>query len=308
MTVTRLTENGLPDPARASLTRLSLYSSPAFAAVWKAKGGAPVFWTYEQDGRVAAVLPGVEFGSRPLARFQAMPDGLPGRIAFLDCEPSEQDNIAKSLFTAVRNHGYARVYITDFYDDYGTGYDFKGEPQETGVVALTDEGWLPPDKTLQSEIRKADREGVVVQPFDRARHLAPFLALLRATEQRLGIKPRYPDAFYAALADVSTTDNRIVWTMVEHETNAVASHIYLLDADTALYWVSCLDKEYSSLKANQAMLYAQSKQFMASGISRLNLGQTPPDSDSLSTFKAKWGAKPYRYRCYTAQSLLGRIR
>lgn len=308
MNVSRHTRDGLSQPVRAALSRHSLYASPDFAALWEAKGGQPVFWTFSKEDRIVAVLPGVEFGSRPLARFQSMPDGLPARIVFIDCDHSEQTEITSSLLKAIQRHGYAKVFITDFYHEYEIHTDFKELEQATALVDISAESWQPPDKTLVSEIRKAEREGVVVQSFETSRHLAPFISLLRATEQRLGVTPRYPDPFYAALGSLSETDSRVTWTIVEWESQAVASHIYLLDGDTALYWVACLDKEFSFLKANQFMLFSQARRFAEEGIVRLNLGQTPPEAESLAAFKEKWGGTPYAYPCYTSQSLLGRIR
>jgi len=308
MTVSRYTLDQLDQPLQAALTRLSLFASPRFASIWGAKRGHPVFWTAQQDTRTVAVLPGVEFGSGPLARFQAMPDGLPGRIVMIDCDHSEQPEVVEAILSAVQRHGYAKVFVTDFFSEYDHGHGMTREEQTAPLVDIAHDDWLPPDKTLVGELRKAEREGVVVQAFDVRRHLAPFIALLRDTERRLKIKARYPDPFYAALAELASTDNRVVWRIVEHEGTAVASHVYLVDGDTALYWIACLDKEHSFLKANQFMLYSQARAFAATGVVRLNLGQSPPEAESLHTFKDKWGARPYTYSRLTSQSLLGRIR
>lgn len=306
MNVTRQAPEELPADLQAELHRFSLFSSPQFAAVWQAKAGRPICWTVGDQERIRASLVGLEFGRGPLTRFQAMPDGLPAAVCFSE-DASDHESLARALLGGIASHGYAKVFITDYQNHLP---DVAGLDQiacETAEV-LTAADWNPPDKTLCAEIRKAEREAVQVHRFDAAHHLESFLALLRHTESRLGIAPRYPDDFYARLAAQAARDPRIVWEVIQSGNRVVASHVYLCGPENALYWISCLDKEFSYLKATQYLLWSRARAFAGEGCTRLNLGQTPPESDSLDSFKMKWGARRYAYRQLSARTLLGRLR
>ena len=306
MNVSRQMIDSLPDALRANLHEASLYSSPTFASIWKAKSGRPVCWTVEKDTRVIAALTGVEFGRGPLTRFQAMPDGLPSSLCFIE-KGTNPELAGQALLKGIFSHGYAKAFVTDYLNALSPGSEPESASCETALVELTPD-WEPPDKTLRSEIRKAEREGATILPFSKDDHLDDFLRLLRATEKRLDIPSRYPDEFYESLSEVAAKDSRIVWAMAVTDGTAVASHVYLLDGTTALYWVSCFDKEFSYLKATQLLLQTQGRAFAIMGKTNLNLGQSPPEADSLETFKMKWGAARYHYRRYQSKSLIGRLR
>jgi hypothetical protein len=235
-----------------------------------------------------------------------MPDGLPSAVCFFS-PTADRKQLSQTLLAAIAGHGYARSYVTDYHNTLPGAAGLDVQSCETAIVTLTPD-WNPPDKTLCSEIRKAEREGVAVQPFSVAEHLDDFLDLLRRTETRLGIEARYPDEFYDRLARYADLDPRVAWLIVTADNRPVASHVYLRDGDHALYWISCFDKEFSYLKATQYMLWTQARAFAVGGCTRLNLGQTPPEADTLETFKMKWGGTPYQYRLFTSRSLLGKLR
>ena len=306
MNVSRQLIDEMSQTLRARLHLASLYSSPAFAAIWNVKSGRPTGWVVQEAERTLAVLPGVEFGRGPLTRFQAMPDGLPSSV-FLADPTVDRETIGQALLNGIFSHGYAKVFVTDYLKTLTQSAEFDSVACETAHVSISSD-WTPPDKTLQSEIRKAEREGVTIVPFSTDEHLDDFLALLRKTEKRLNISPRYPDEFYAALAGIARHDSRVAWKVVAANDRLAAAHVYLLDGATALYWISCFDKEFSYLKATQYLLFTQGRTFAAQGKTHLNLGQTPPEAGSLEGFKMKWGAESYHYRQYQSRTLLGRLR
>lgn len=296
----------LPSEVVGRLSQYSLYTSPTFARAWNATGGKDTYWAAEQDGKILAVLPSVEFGRGPFRRLQSMPDGLFAKLLVLS-DAMPRDAAAAVIFEAIRSRGYAKVYITDFDNSLALPEGYHQASSETSVVDISSADWEPPDPTLRSEIRKAEREGVVIQDFDQKNHLSGFLRLLRQTESRHSRSAKYPDEFFVGLANLAQTDHRIVWRMVEHDGRPAAGHIYFQDGEHALYWLSCFDKEFSFLKANQYILFSTAREMSTRGVKVLNLGQSPPDAETLSAFKMNWGGRPYSYPLYTLRSLLGKM-
>ena len=307
MKARRLSREELPAELAADLSGYSLYCAPELAALWREMDGRDVYWMVENTDGIQAVLPGVEFGRGPIARFQAMPDGLPGRVYYTETARIGDQTIDGTLFGAIRDHGYTKIYFTDFGCAHAPLDDFDSVECETDMLSLLSDDWSPPDKKLRSEIRKAEREGVTVERFDVGRDFEQFIRLMESTERRHGREPKYSSAFYAALARLAEQNDRIWWRVVNHEGRLVASHIYLIDETIALYWQACLDKEMSALKANQYMLHTTIQSMRDRDMLALNLGQSPPEAEGLSTFKRKWGAQTYSYPTYTSRSLLGRL-
>jgi lipid II:glycine glycyltransferase (peptidoglycan interpeptide bridge formation enzyme) len=245
---------------------------------------------------------------RPVKRFQAMPDGCYGQVYFADSITSDERETIAGLFSEVLLQAdYVKLFLFDYYKSFVPTPDMEVQLCTTQLVDLAEPDWAPPDKKLRSEIRKAEREGTKVVPFDASAHMNSFLELMKLTEERHQRKPKYPPEFFQALADLSSNDPRVIWTWCEHEGNAVSSHINFIERDMVLNWQVYFDKSYSFLKANQLMLYSLARRTAERGLKYLNLGASPPDADSLSSYKDKWGARTYEYNCYSTRKLLGRL-
>ena len=306
MKVTRLTADRIDGVLLESLTGDSLLQSKSFASLWENSGGTVVLWVAWADSEIVALLPGVEFGLYPIKRFQAMPDGLGGRIVLSVKDAALHDQAANAILHAVAKAGYLKVHITDFDGHLQMPTTYSALPCSTTIVDISSEDWIPPDRKLQSELRKADREKARIQPFDKSWHMNDFMRLMTATERRHGRKPRYSAQFYEALAGLAAHDDRIIWLWCEHDGQPVVSHICLIEGHTALHWQVCYDKAFSSLKANQYMLWLLIGELKQRGVRRLNLGASPHDAHGLNDYKAKWGGERYNYNCYVCKSWLGR--
>lgn len=306
MKAARLTLAATPPDVREALDRHSFFASAGFAELWTTLKGRPVCWCLRHGDRIAAVMPGVEFGVGPMRRFQAMPDGCYASLIVLD-DSLSPEQAAAALMEAVVGYGYARIAVADFHRRFEPCGHLEAISCETLLVDISAPDWQPPDAKLRSEIRKAQREGVQVVSFDRRHHLDSFLEVLSLTEQRHGREPRYPPAFYEALADRAAEDSRVVWLVVLHEDRVAASHINFLLPDMLLNWQICFDKRHAALKANQLLLYTAAEQARHHGARYLNLGATPPEASGVAAFKRKWGGEPYQYATLTARSMLGRL-
>lgn len=305
MKIDRLTPAELPLEVSALLQNSSLLGSIRFLNLWETVGGKVVVWMMHDSGRPVAILPGVEFHNRPLTRFQAAPDGLYLRLIRADQTKTILDS-QEALLAAITNHGYARVYLTDYFRELGEMVRMDVVMRSTHLVELVD-GWEPPDATLRSEIRKAEREGVSVSEFDSSRDMAGFLALMKSTEARHGRSQKYPDLFFIQLAQLAQMDKRIRWYYLAHEGQPVVSQIYLVEGETALNWQIYFDKQFSSLKPNQLMTFHAAQELIRDGVRHLNMGGTPPEAEGVRIYKEKWGGRSVAYPCFEKRSWLGRI-
>lgn len=305
MKIERLMAEELPSESSALLQSRTLLGSPPFLRLWENVGGRVVVWVMEENGGIVAMLPGLEFRGKPFSRFQAGPDGLYLRIIRPDNRKTMLDS-QEMLLAAMLKYGYARVYLSDYFRELGEMVRMSVEMQSTHLIELT-EGWEPPDGTLRSEIRKAEREGVTVSEFDSTNEMSGFLALMKGTERRHGRAQKYPDAFFGALADLAAQDDRVRWYYVNQGGEPVASHIYFIENDTSLNWQIYFDKNYSSLKANQLMTYTAARELHKEGVRFLNMGATPPDAEGVKVYKEKWGGRSVAYPCFVQKSMLGRI-
>jgi len=259
-------------------------------------GGRPVVWAAEADGRIAAVIPGVELGFGPLSRFASLPDGCYGGLF---TAPGLPDPAAAgdALMGAIAAHGYARSHVFDAAGRLRLHRGFAPQPCETLLVAI-DPDWVPPDPKLQSEIRKAEREGIHVERYDAARHEAGFLELVRATAARQGAKPRYRVRLWQKLAQLAATDARVHWRWCEHGGRPAAAHLYFVEGGTLVSWQDYSDRAFSFLKPNQYIRWQACRDAAREGIRILNLGATPDEARGVTFYKCRWGGEP---RHYTAQ-------
>jgi len=302
----RLTDaEEVPAPLRRRLNDY-LFSAEAFAELWRTAGGSPVWWLARSEEEAVAVVPGVEFGFGPIQRFQAMPDGCFHQPAITDHDSANRGY--HELVDTIFSHGYAKAYLTDYASNVeqvpeGT----ESMSHETTLVEVDDSSWRPPDTKLQSQIRKAEREGIAVQRFDYHRHMRCFMGLVEETGRRQEQAPRYGPEFYECLASMSDNDKRILWWYVEHDGHPVASQINFDLGDQLLSWQTFSDRSFSHLKANQFLLSRLCREAAARSIKFVNLGLSPPDAEGLEYYKRRWGGSSYSYRTYFRKSGLGRL-
>jgi len=297
----------LPVSLCSRLDSHSFFGSTGFAGVWESIGGTAVCWMLIDGESVIAALTGVEFRRRPLTRFQAMPDGCYARLYATTRVQDERVRFGQELMSAIGRAGYARVYVADYFHELGLEEEANARQYETLVVDISTLGWQPPDAKLQSEIRKAEREGVVISKLSIPEQFDGSMQLMAKTEQRHERRPKYTREFFLTLAELAVSDDRIKWLHIERDGSPVVSHIYFVEGTMALNWQIYFDKEFSHLKANQYLMYTAARSLAASGVTHLNLGATPPDAESLRSYKEKWGGVVHTYPMVVRKSWLGKF-
>lgn len=283
------------------------FASASFAALWRAQGGEPVAWVAEAGGEPVAMVPGVEFGRGPLARFLSMPDGGYGGLCTGLARGAEREHAGRELLAAIARRRYLRCWIFDFYGSLDATVGYRRHEQVTTLVDISSPDWRPPDAKLLEQVRKAEREGIRVETMDWLRHGAGFLDLVATTAARHGVRPRHPARFYAELADLAVRDERVHWVVCDHDGTPACSHIYLLEAGRLQGWQIHFDKAFSFLKPNQYIRYAVCREMARQGVRELNLGGTPEGAPGLEHYKRRWGGDVFRYRSYLRRTWLGRL-
>jgi hypothetical protein len=299
----------LDSDGRAFLLRLSsdsLFLSPEFGDLWRTMNGRPVHWVVSYNDKKVALLPGVEFGSGPLTRFQSMPEGCYGSLLIDQHFVDRTEKLVEDLIGRLIKK-YSKLFIFDFFNTFTADERLNSETAETIVVDISGGNWEPPDKKERWAVRKAERDGLALCEFDKARHLDWFMKLMSDAERRHDRKPRYTRAFFEALAELSVTDNRVRWVVCESESELIASHIYFVERKMLFYWQSYCDQKGMELRANDFILGNLAMQSSAQGLELLNLGSSPVDADGLKQFKLKWGGRVHAYPICTYRSRLGKL-
>lgn len=308
MQATRLTFSVITSTQQSAIDSLigdCFFAPRNFMNLWTNISGEPVYWILEDNDKITAVLPAIEFGVGKLKRLQALPDGCYSSIYTVkNFQAGEYKN---DLLQAVLSYGYQKIFIYDYYNSIADADEYEQTQCQTTLIDVTASDWQPPDKKLQSEIRKAERENVQIEKFNKEKHFNQFIELMKQTERRHDRKPRYSKIFFLALAELAESDNRIIWNWCEHEGKAVSSHINIIEQNQIINWQVYFDKEYSFLKANQRMLFELAQIAQEKNIQYLNLGASPIDTPTLAEYKNKWGGVTKEYICYSHKSILGKM-
>ncbi len=308
MKVSCYSSSEISQPTIDRLIGQSFYASAGFASLWQCKGGRLVYWTVEDADRVVGILPGIVIGRKPLERFMAMPDGLYGRLFVHPDRVADRETVGTLLLETLSRQLYQKLYIYDFYRTLPEHPQFDVQFCETTLIDISDAEWQPPDKKLQSQIRKAEREGIRVVPFDWQRHRQQFMNLMEQSERRHGRDPKYPEAFFEALASLARHDGRVRWMWCEHGGRGACSHIYFIEDKMLQGWQIYFDKEFSFLKPNQYISFSMCRELSVQGlVTTLNLGGTPAEAEGLAYYKKRWGGQHVRYGCLVKKKGLGRF-
>lgn len=305
MNVSRCPTEQLSPGDGSRLAEASLFLSPEFASTWQTQGGTPVTWVVEDGGKATSLLPGVEFGRRPMLRFLSMPNGCYGGMVAPSKHKKESGRI---LLTAIANYHYATTHIYDLRSTLHPDDRFEEVWCQTSLVDISDPDWFPPDKKLRQQIRKAEKEGIEIVAFNDEKHMDGFLRLVRTFERRTGQKCKYSLEYFSSLASLAAKDKRLRWFWCEFEGVPVSSNIFVIDGDQLLHWQAYFDEAYSFLQPEKYIPFYATRNLVQHDLKYLNLGASPEGVDGVEFYKSKWGGDIFRYKCLVRRKGLGRFR
>lgn len=263
--------------------------TPESTPIWKTLGANVELVTLSSGESVPVFVKKI-FG---FSHAQLFLHGLPAVL------PIEQAAIAELFDKLARK--YSRVTLVDFENHLAvvpTGWN-----RATSMTHLVDlsPAYEPPDPDLRSEIRKSQREGLVIRKVSTHEEIevSRMLFLLQGKQPY----QLYPQELLFALAEASLTHDDIIWLIALHDGKLIASQVFLRIDSTLLYWLSVMDRKAAALKPAVALLKEGIQLGIKQGATRCNLGASPPEASGLVEFKKRWGAREHQYSIYSRKPI-----
>jgi CelD/BcsL family acetyltransferase involved in cellulose biosynthesis len=138
-------------------------------------------------------------------------------------------------------------------------------------------------------IRRADREGVVVGVGTSDAHVEAFYALHLRTRRRQGV-PVQPRGFFTLLQRRMLDAGLGEILIASVGDTAIAGAVFLFWNGTTIYKFGASDPEAWGHRPNHALFWTAIQRSCARGDGRFDFGRTDLDNSGLRAFKASWGA------------------
>jgi CelD/BcsL family acetyltransferase involved in cellulose biosynthesis len=137
-------------------------------------------------------------------------------------------------------------------------------------------------------VRRAEREGLVVERRTDAAALAEFYDLHVATRRRQGV-PTQPKGFILRFEELFARDLGFVLIVRDGE-QPIAAAVFLAFNGTLIYKYGASDPAALGKRPNNLLFLEAIRGGCAAGMRTLDLGRTDVDHTSLREFKTSWGA------------------
>ena len=138
-------------------------------------------------------------------------------------------------------------------------------------------------------VRRAEREGLVVERRTDAAALGEFYDLHVATRRRQGV-PTQPKGFILRFEELFERDLGFVLIVRDGE-QAIAAAVFLAFNGTLIYKYGASDPAALGKRPNNLLFLEAIRGGCAAGMHTLDLGRTDVGHESLREFKASWGAQ-----------------
>lgn len=272
-----------------------------------------VFLTLYDDNRLAAGMPAIitrRFGFRTLS---SMPFGTYGAPIFApDSTPENRRQFMTHLNQYLQKEKFSSVVIADFegrLSEWDRAVIRRGRCL-THVIDLDDEEFHP-HKKIEYDIRAGQKADSKIIRLDNSSRVADFYRLYRMTEKRHENRgPRRGFEFFEAILDHLADSHTLYWTGLTVEDSLVGSQIHFIHGGTLFNWQTVSDYEMRRYKPSQLLMNDAFRYAAEQGLTRINLGASPPEASGLIRYKERWQGKKVEYDLLTARSwyrkLLGR--
>ncbi len=150
-----------------------------------------------------------------------------------------------------------------------------------------------------TEIRKAERAGVVVRTADQSRDLDAYYELHRQTCGRTGIRP-HPRAYFEAIWRDFFSRGLAQIFVAERDGTMVAAANFAVYKNAALYWTGAACETGLELGANPLLQWRGMQWMLSQGVEWYETGEAFPNLKEgklkqLSDFKKSFGGVLYPY-------------
>ncbi len=144
--------------------------------------------------------------------------------------------------------------------------------------------------STRRNIRKAEREGVVVKILTSSESMKIFYRLNCLTRKHHGLPPQ-PFHFFEKIYEHIIAKYLGFVALASYNKRNIAAAIFFHFGDKAIYKYSASDRNYQHVRANNLVMWESIKYYSQKGYKTLCLGRTEPDNKGLLQFKAGWGTQ-----------------
>ena len=162
----------------------------------------------------------------------------------------------------------------------------------TYVLRLSEdlkEIWKKMDKgSVRWAIKKASKEGVLVEQILDLSALREFIELNFITKKNLGV-PAHPSRFFENLFKELEDNMRLYLAKFKNE--VIGGGLFLYFKDTVLYGYGASNPKYLKLHPNHAILWKAIEDACKEGFVYFDFGRASINESGLRAFKLRWGTE-----------------
>ncbi len=281
------------DAQMESLEGATPFHSSAWAAVLnETYGFEPAYLVRRRDGKPAVVMPMMKVVSSLTGRrFVSLP--------FSDCcDPigEEQTNFAPLIKLAIEQASRQgckyvewRTRQTLFPDEpvWNTyyGHTLALDGKEGAIFSRL-------SSNTRRNIRRAEREKVLVQFGDDLNSVKEFYRLHCQTRKEHGVPPQ-PFNFFHKIWEQVIRQKRGLVILARHQGKYVGGAVFFTFASGAVYKFGASDKRYQAVRANNLIMWEAIKWCGRRSLVSLDFGRTDLSAEGLRRFKLGWGCTEF---------------
>ena len=149
------------------------------------------------------------------------------------------------------------------------------------------------DGAVRRAVRKAEKEGVIVDVSQDSEAVQIFYRLQCLTRKRHGLPPQ-PFAFFMNIHRHILSEKRGMVAVARHAGKPVAASVYFFLGDRAIYKYGASDFAFQHLRGSHLAMWEAIKWLGRNGAKSLDLGKTSLTNEGLRRFKLNLGAQEKR--------------
>ncbi len=269
-----------------------------------------IFFCGYDDGRIVAGLPAILTRRFGVSAFDSMPNHTYGSALFdSELSPESRDHFIGEVAAYLSERRFSRITITDFDGElrHDERLPLRCDRSFTHIIGIDSLDDFEPHRRVRRDLRTGSKADTEIAPIRDAVDIDEFYRLYVLTEHRHGRRrPLYRHGFFQALAEVMADSDMLYWPGLSVEGRMIASQINFIHSDTMINWRVVSDYEWRRYKPSQLLLYDAIEKAAAYGVTKINLGASPPDADGLIAYKERWGGAKVEFDIYSHRSRVRR--
>lgn len=250
----------------------------------------PHYLKITESGKMKAVIPLMEVNSLFTGRRAIS-------LPFSDfCDPLVSNSvkikiIRQKVINYSKEKGFNSLELRDSHVHLDNSVIIPAGFQHTLDLSFTEEQLFKhlSDNTRRN-IKKAINNKVSFEITNSPSSMEDFYRMNCYTRRRHGLPPQ-PLQFFRKLYDFVLSKNKGFISLSKHNGTSIASAIFLLIGQKALFKYGASLFEYQNLRPNNLLMWESIKYIKDQGIKELNFGRTELENIGLRRFKLGWGTE-----------------